>query len=103
MHIDLSKELQLAGQELTISLELAGVTFLFPVAMLNAFVLSRLQRRSYQITAANIVDLTITAMVIVWLEAFYIYSTNKPEKPLFGEPEDSIYEISLMRGIIDDI
>ena len=42
-------------------------------------------------------------MIVVWLEAFYIYSTNKPEKPLFGEPEDSIYEISLMRGIIDDI
>ena len=63
----------------------------------------RFQKRSFSLSSADIIDLTIFLLVVWWYESFAVYATSELDFPLFGEPEDSKFEIKLMREIIYDI
>ena len=103
LHKELHNELVLSGKEIRYSANLAAITFLFPVQLLNKFVFAQCEGRSFYFSSSNVIDMTIFGLVVFWWQAFEVYSNSHLDFPLFGEPEDSIYEISLMRSIIYDI
>ena len=103
IHTDLVKELQLAGKELKLSFMVASVTFLFPITLINKYVYTRLTKRRFETTTADIIDFTIFVLVAIWYESYTIYSSKELDFPLFGPEEDSIFEVRLMRSIIYDI
>ena len=100
---DLSHELELAGKEIMYSADLALVSILFPVSLLNKFIFTACENRSFRLGTANITDLTIFSLVL-WLWAVLMdYKERRLGFGLFGEPEDSMVEVRLMRNIIFDI
>ena len=100
MHVELAHELHLAGSEILYALELASIAFLFPIHLINKLVYLRLRKRKFILSSADIIDVTIFALVALWLEVFAIYSSTGLELPLFGEEEDNQQEIKVMRNII---
>ena len=84
-------------------MDLAAVTFMFPIVLLNKFVFSRLVESTFNLSSADFVDMTIFFMVVFWWETFQIYSSKELDFDLFGPEEDSQFNIRLMRNIIYDI
>lgn len=89
LHIELAHELHLAGVEIAVSKDLAAVAFLFPVSILNKFIFSRCENRTFSLSPANYVDLAIFVLVIWWWDKFAIYSHRDLSFPLFGPEEDN--------------
>ena len=89
LHIELAHELHLAGKEIEISKDLAAVAFLFPVSIMNKFIFSRCENRTFYLSTANLIDLAICGLVIWWWDKFAIYSHREMSFPLFGPEEDN--------------
>lgn len=93
LHTELVHELELASHELLFAMEVAFVTFLFPVSLINKFVFAKCERRPFYLSIDNYIDFAIFILVLVWYEAYAIFAKLHLDYPLFGEPEDSQADI----------
>ena len=82
------------------ALDLATVSFLFPVALINKFVFTRLTGRNFNVTLNDKVDCLIAILVVIWWDNFNKNAASENLAPLLGEPYDSEHDIKVMRNII---
>jgi len=83
--------------------QVSAFTYLLPVSLVNKFVFSRLVKRPFHLSPADLIDLVIFGLSMIWLDKLITYQNQELEFPLFGEEVDSDEEIKLMLSIIHDI
>ena len=67
LHYETIKELKLAYSELDLVLNLATVAFFMPISIFCKFVFSKIAEKTFNITVSNVLDATITGLVVaVW-------------------------------------
>ena len=67
LHYETIKELKLAYSELDLVLNLAIVAFFMPISIFCKFVFSKIAEKTFNITVSNVLDATITGLVVaVW-------------------------------------
>ena len=93
-------DLKSSSADIELLMEIAVIMFLMPIQILNKFVYSRLLKRSFHLSSADLIDLVEFVLVIVWYEAFALFRQNELPFPLFGAKEDSLPEIRLVRNIM---
>ena len=68
MHYETIKELKLAYGELDLFLKLASTAFLMPISIFCKFVFSKIVDKTFNITVSNVLDATITGLVVaIWI------------------------------------
>lgn len=84
-------------------IDLANVSFLLPLTLLNKFIFSRLLKRSFYLSLTDGIDCTLFCLVAFWVDKFEIYASEELDFPLLGDKVDNVAEVKLMRRIIFDI
>ena len=67
------ENIRASGEQIQLLSDISTFTYLFPVALFNKFVFSRLIKRSFHLSAADSVDLVIFALSIIWDDTLILY------------------------------
>ena len=73
MRINLFEDLNQAGKNLKSAIYIASVTFMFPITLINKYIYTRMTARKFQLSSANMIDLTIFALVVFLWERIFEY------------------------------